>query len=58
MKIQIFLLVLLSLLVSCTDTQEQKMSFTIPEEIIEVDNSGDITVNGEAVTLSGEKLEV
>ncbi|MDA9129060.1 peroxiredoxin [Candidatus Gracilibacteria bacterium] len=40
------------------DDTEPKMSFTIPEEIVIIDNSGDITVNGEAVTLSGEKLEV
>ena len=37
---------------------EPTMSFTIPETITEVDNSGDITVNGETVTLSGEKLKV
>jgi len=34
------------------------MSFEIPETIIPVSNSGAITVNGEEVALSGEKLEV
>lgn len=37
---------------------EQKMSFTIPEEITQIDNSGGITVNGEVVRLAWEKLTI
>lgn len=59
-----FLPVLLSIFVltSCTATQNEEdtpeMVFEIPEISAEVDNSGPITVNGNEVALSGEKLQV
>lgn len=58
----ILLLTCVLLFTACNDhasfDDEQKMSFTIPEIVSEVDNSGAITVNWEEVTLSWEKLKV
>ncbi len=57
---KILLLIISALfLFSCNSLENtQKMSFDIPESISQVDNSWDITVNGETVKLSGEKLQV
>jgi len=60
---KIWILLILSLVtLSACDTDnwnsDMWMSFEIPETIIPVSNSGAITVNGEEVALSGEKLEV
>ena len=38
--------------------EDEQMSFDIPESFIKVDNSWDITVNGNKTQLSGEKLQV
>ncbi len=59
-KISILLLITLITLTACkNDTQTLEwMSFEIPESVDTVSNSGAITVNGEVVNLSWEKLEV
>ena len=44
--------------VNVEDTIPLGMEFTIPETVSEVSNSWAITVNGEAVKISGERLEV
>ncbi len=51
----------LLLLSACTDKvaeQGHEMSFEIPTEYTEIDNSGEITVNGEKAEISWEKLRV
>ena len=46
-------------LFSCNSSEPtEEINFDIPESFIEVDNSWDITVNGNKTQLSGEKLQV
>lgn len=59
MKKYIISLVCISLLSSCnTDTTQSWLSFEIPDIFSQVSNSWAITVNGEEVELSWEKLQV
>ena len=62
-KIYLFLplvLILASCNISGGDSHswDVEMSFTIPDEVREVDNSGDITVAGEVQELAWEKLKL
>lgn len=58
-KISILLIISLVILTACKNTDtDEILSFDIPTDFTQVSNSGAITVNGEAVNLSGEKLVV
>lgn len=59
MKKIVFLTICLFVFASCSQKDwEDIMIFEIPENYVEVDNSGPITVNGNVVSLSWEKLKV
>ena len=62
MKKIIFFTLLITLLSSCSyftgSDGDENLVFEIPEKHIEVSNEGDITVNGEAVSLSWDKLTI
>lgn len=59
MKKTILLLSCIFTLVSCENNKwEDVMVFDIPDSYVEIDNSVPITVNGEIVKLSSEKLKI